>query len=706
MAAGLRGDASAGVSGFTLPSLAWFFVLQASTLAAYRPAWHGGLLWDDAAHLTTEMLQSWEGLVRLWVDVAATQQYYPVVNSAFWLMAKLWGHETFGYHLVNITLHATSAFLVALILRRLEVRGAWLTAVIFALHPVHVESVAWMSELKNTLSGVCYLSAALTYLRFDRTRSRATYALALVFFALALGSKTVTATFPAAMLVILWWWRGRIETSRDVIPLVPFFALGLLAGVGTAWVEYHLVGASGSEFALGPLERVLLAGRVVWFYVTNLVWPANLMFSYPRWTIDTGAWWQYLFPLALAAVVGVFFVLRNRTRAPLAAALFFIGTLFPALGFVNVYPFRYSFVADHFQYLASLGVIASLAAGLTLLVERWRPRTSQVVLAILIGSPLALLTHAQSRQYVDAETLYRTTIDRNPESSLARTNLAALLLEGPASGWAEAIDHAQAVLRIDPRRVAAHNLLGVGLQKTGHPEQAAREFRTAIQLDPDLAESHYNLGLAENELGHFEQAVSAYEEALRIFPRDVKTLHNLATVLRRLKRYDEALVRLRTARSIDPDSPDVQLNLAVTLQASGATDAAIAAYTDMLRRWPDWGEAWGDLGQTLNGAGRTNEAIDAFQHAVRLLPRAAVVRVNLAAVLINAGRLEEAVPQLEQAIASTDPAQTATLHDDVGQVLLRLGRKDAAIAHFETAVSLRPDFALAREHLAQAKRGK
>ena len=369
------------------------------TLIAYYPAWHGAPLWDDDAHLTRVDLRSLTGLWRIWFDVGATQQYYPVAHSAFWLFHALWGDDTLGYHLVNIVLHATSAYLVAVILRRLAIPGAALAALIFALHPVHVESVAWITELKNTLSGVCYLGAVLTYLRFDSTRERRFYVVTLALFVLALLSKSVTASLPAALLVVFWWQRGRIRWQEDVRPLLPLFGLGLASGLFTAWVERSQIGADGPQFQFSLIERTLIAGRAVWFYLGKLVWPDPLIFSYSRWHVSQAVWWQYLFPIALAALFGGLWLIRNRTRAPLAAMLFFAGTLFPALGFVNVYPFIYSFVADHFQYLASLGVITLFAAGVTTFVARRvaRPDTALAAVALVIGLPAGVLDLAAKR---------------------------------------------------------------------------------------------------------------------------------------------------------------------------------------------------------------------------------------------------------------------------------------------------------------------
>ena len=313
-------------------------------------------------------------MYRIWFELGATQQYYPLLHSAFWVEHNLWGDATLGYHLVNILLHAAAAVMVALVLRRLSVPGAYLAAAVFALHPVHVESVAWITELKNTLSIVFYLGAVLSYLAFDRTRKTRWWLGALGLFVLGLMSKTTAATLPAALLVIFWWQRGRLSWQRDVRPLAPFFVLGLLAGLLTAWVERKLIGAEGAAFDLTIVERCLLAGRAIWFYLGKLFWPTELIFIYPRWQVSQAVWWQYLFPAAALLLLAGLWALRRRCRGPLAGLLFFVGTLLPALGFCNVYPFLYSFVADHFQYLASLGPITLAAAGVALLFARWRPR--------------------------------------------------------------------------------------------------------------------------------------------------------------------------------------------------------------------------------------------------------------------------------------------------------------------------------------------
>ncbi len=346
-----------------------------ATCIAYSPALAGGFVWDDDMYVTKPALQSTEGLWRIWFEPRTTAQYYPLLYSAFWVQHRLWGDATAGYHITNLVMHLLAVVLVYVVLEKLESPGALLAAGIFAMHPVHVETVAWISEQKNTLSTVFYLASMLVYLKFDGERGGSrragwvAYFGALALFICSVLSKSVTVTLPAAILLILWWRRGKLAW-RDVMPLAPFFAIGLAYGLLTAYAESAWVGATGAAYDLSPVQRGLVAGRVIWFYLGKLVFPAGLAFSYAKWNINPSDWSQWLYPFGVFVLTAILWRVSRRSRAPLAGFLFFAGTLFPALGFVNVYPFRYSYVADHFQYLASLGVIALAAAGISLSFDR------------------------------------------------------------------------------------------------------------------------------------------------------------------------------------------------------------------------------------------------------------------------------------------------------------------------------------------------
>jgi tetratricopeptide (TPR) repeat protein len=431
----------------------------------------------------------------------------------------MWGDKTAPYHWVNILLHAFSALLVAKILRRLQIPGAWIAAGLFALHPVEVESVAWVSELKNTLSGVFYLSAALVYLGFDRNRNARNYFIALGLFLLGLMSKTVVATLPAALLVVFWWQRGKLSLKRDVLPPVPLFAAGIGAGLLTAWVERKfIISTQGAEYQFSMIQRCLIAGRGIWFYLGKLCWPVDLVFIYPRWNVSQTAWWQYLLPAAALALFAV--LVWRRWRGTLAAMFFFAGALFPALGFFDVYPFRYSFVADHFQYHASLGPLTLAAVGLT------RVKKTSVVVLLLLGA----LTWRQCGMYADAKTLWQATVRENPESWMARSNLG-IALEGKGQ-FGEAIGQFREAVRLKPDYAPNHYNLGFALGSNGHIDEAIRQFQEAIRLDPDYAIAHNNLGTALGISGKTDEAIFQFQEAIRLNPNFTEARDNLARALK------------------------------------------------------------------------------------------------------------------------------------------------------------------------------
>ena len=549
----------------------WIVTLLCGAIfAVYFPAMHGSFLWDDDAHVTGAHLRSLHGLWRIWFELGATQQYYPLLHSAFWLEHKLWGDAVVGYHLMNLLLHVFAVCLLLTILRRLKIPGAFLAAAIFALHPVHVESVAWITEQKNTLSAVFYLSAMLVYLRFDQERRTPLYVLALGLFVLGLLTKTVTATLPGALLVIFWWQRGRVSWKQDVIPLIPWFVVGAAAGLLTAWVERKLFGAEGAAFDLTLLQRCLLAGRVIWFYVGKLFWPADLMFIYPRWKLDPPIWWQYLFPLGAIALVGTLWLMRRRWRGPIAGLLFFIGSLFPALGFFNVFPFVYSFVADHFQYLASLGIIVVVAAAITVALDRMPPRLRRASQALCVAmvAVLAVLTWKQSGMYRDPQVLYETTLDKNPDCWMCRNNLGILLAQA-GKLW-EAIGQYEAALRINPNNAFAHNNLGNALAGEGLLSAAMGHYQQALRLNPDYADAHYNFGNALVLEERLPAAINHYEQALRLKPNDANTHNGLGIALLLMGRLSEAKEQWEATLRISPDHAMARHNLLALQQQKTA----------------------------------------------------------------------------------------------------------------------------------------
>ncbi|HLN02641.1 MAG TPA: tetratricopeptide repeat protein [Bryobacteraceae bacterium] len=719
---------------------AWPWVaIFAAVLAAYWPALRGSLLWDDTSHVTAPFLQSLHGLWRIWFWLGTTQQYYPLLHSAFWLEHRLWGDAVLGYHLANLAQHTLAACLVVFIVRRLALPGAWLAGLIFALHPVCVEAVAWISEQKSTLSAVFYLSSALVYLGFDRTRRHSSYLWALGLFVLALLSKTVTATLPAALLVIFWWQRGRLDWRRDVRPLLPWFALGTAAGLLTAWVERTFVGAQGPDYALGPIQRLLLAGRAIWFYLAKLLWPINLAFSYPRWKIDPTVWWQYLYPLAVIALLIALAMLARHHRGPLAAMLLFAGTLFPALGFLNAYPFVYSFVADHFQYLASLAVIVPFCVVAQGRVALWARPLGPPLAAVLLLA-LGALTWHQSGAYRDLETLYRTTLARNPDSWMAHNNLGLALSKVPGR-LPEAIAEYQAALRLNPNDAQAHLNLGSALaQIPGRQSEAIAEYQAALRVLPTLADARSNLAILLGETpGRMPDAIAEHQAALRLKPDDPHAHLALAYTLSLLPgRTADAIAELQAALRIDPRNAEAHNDLGRALaQLPGKLPDALAEFETALHLKPDFAEAHNNLGSALaQTPGRSAEAMSEFQAALRIRPNFAEAHNNLGLVLLQMpGRTADAIAEFQAALRAQPnyaPAHTnlgdalavsgrlpkavaeyqATLrilpndpeaHNNLGMALAQIpGRLPDAIAEYQTALQLQPDYLPARGNLADA----
>jgi tetratricopeptide (TPR) repeat protein len=598
------------------PSLA----LIGLTFLAYLPALSAGFIWDDPDYVTQNAtLRSLEGLWRIWFVPRSIPQYYPMVHTTFWVEYQLWQLWSPGYHAVNVALHGVAAVLLFTVLRRLAFPAAWLAAAVFALHPVHVESVAWVTERKNVLSAVFYFAAMLAYFRFDdpnaegEPRNWRAYGFAVGLFVLALLSKTVTCSLPAAILLIVWWKRGRV-TLNDVKPLLPLFVLGAGFAFTTAHYEREHVGATGAEFDFSLIDRILIAGRAVWFYLWKLIAPVNLAFIYPRWNIDPARHWQFVFPLAaVLTLIALFFLRRRIGRGPLVAMLFFGGTLLPALGFVNVYPMRYSFVADHFQYLASIGVIVLLVA----MLRRAAHRTTPYMPVVLI--PLGLITFQQAKIYRNTETLWTDTVGKNPNSWMVHTNLGHALVERKA--FDDAQKQYETALQLAPHLPEPHWNVGIGLSVRGDYDGALRHFDQAIALDPNFPQAYFSRGNVYRERGQLDEAIEQYERAVALKRDYAEAYYNLGVIAEGQKRSDDAIRCYQAAVANKLDYADAHYNLANVLSQVGRLDEAIVHYSQVLRIQPRRAEAHVNLGAAFMKMGRYEDARQAFMAALAIDPK-------------------------------------------------------------------------------------
>lgn len=640
--AGPSGPANPDAPRSSLDRLVFPGLLLLLTLLAYRPViTDGGYIWDDDAYITNNpVLRDLEGLRQIWLVPTATPQYYPLVHTTFWAEYQLWGLDPMGYHLVNVVIHALVAVFLWRVLVALGLRSgvAWVAAAVFAVHPVHVESVAWITERKNTLSGLFYMLAFLAYLKFEPALPReqltaprpsrwAWYAVAFLLFIAALLSKTVTCSLPAAVLLVLWWKRGWLKW-REILPTVPFFILGAALGLKTAWLEKVHVGAMGSDWDLSFLQRLLIAGRAVAFYAGKLLWPENLSFIYTRWTVSPAILWQWLFPLGVLAAFALFWRMQSRWgRGPITALFLFVGTLFPALGFFNIYPMRYSFVADHFQYLASISLLTLATVAVAGAMQRLGPKVERFgpVLAAWVLLGLSVLTFSQSKIYFNEETLWSDTIRKNP------------------TGW------------------IAWNNLGTYYLREGRVEDALPLFTQVTKFFPDLSEGHINVGSALLLLGQTEPATVSLQRALELEPNSFLAHWGMARTMRAEGELEQAVRHYHQIFSATPAPNDgsrveAQRELAVVYLRLGQDAHAVRQLRDAVQRLPDRADllealAW-LLATSHDSAVRNGvDAVKFAEQAVELTPQPRTSLLDtLAAAYARMGRFKDAIQTAEQAV--------------------------------------------------------
>jgi len=673
-------------------------------LAAYLPSLRNGFVWDDDSFLTANaLMRAPDGLARFWFTTQATD-YWPVTSTSLWLEWRLWGTHAAGYHAANLALHLTEALLLWSILRRLRVPGAYLAAMLFAVHPVNVESVAWIAQRKNLMAMLFYLLSIFSFLRtgwqdagpgpespeagrFGMKRrsglgtTRATswpdpfYWLSLFAFILAMLSKGSVAPLPLVLLGIIGW-RRRLAW-RDLAALAPFFAVSAGLVAVNIWFQTH--GAHEVIRQASALQRLLGAAAAIWFYLSKAVAPFGLIFVYPQWHVDAAEvrWWlPLLATVALTVLLGYKARLRSLHppsprattgqaanhavtisasrsddriwRACLCAWLYFCALLLPVLGFTDVFFMRYSLVADHYQHLAIIGVFALAGAGW----EGWRRRPNAAarawLVAVLAVGGLGFLTWRQTRLYRDEETLYRATLERSPASWMVYNNLG--LLESRAGRKTAARRDFEQALRLNPDFAEAHLNRGELALEAGRFEDAIADFNESIRLRPNYPEARYNLGAARHGLGRNAEAVSDYEAALRLRPAYPDAENNLGTALVDLGRIPEAIRHFERAVQLDSAYAGARYNLANTLAGTGRDAEAIAQYAAALRLKPDYPEAENNLALAYQRGRRLDEAISHFQAAVRLRPDYLQARNNLGVALAMAQRLPEARAQFQEVL--------------------------------------------------------
>jgi tetratricopeptide (TPR) repeat protein len=651
-----------------------FFVLLLAgvTIFAYRPAWNGEFVWDDDDYIIkNDLLTASDGLRRIWFSLDSPSQYFPLVYTTFRIERALWGLNPSGYHWVNLLLHVANALLVWRVLARLNVPGAWLAGAIFALHPVQVESVAWITERKNVLMAFFFLLTLLAWITFIDERTKRPwrfYALALVLYVLALSAKSTACTLPAALLLILWLQKRPI-TKQRLIQIVPFVILGIGMGLLAVWWERYHQGTNRAVFPfLNPIDRILVASRAVWFYLSKLICPTNLTFIYPRWNISPAHPLDYIWLLAGIALCTVIYFARLYVGRSLeVAAAFFVITLSPVFGFIMLFTFRYTFVADHYQYLACIGPIALVSAGVVSLADMFKQHRAFILSAALFAlASLGALTWRQAAMYGDIETLWRITLARNPACWMAHTNLGLVLLQ--KGQFDDGIAHYRAALQMQPDSWDAEYNLGTALVAKGEVDEAILHCERAVAMQPNDPDAQVSFGDALLQKKRVEEAIDHYTNAMALRPDYFLARYGLARAFLEKGELDTAVQHCRAALFIRPDDADCHTVLAVALDQKGETAEAIHHYEKAVQISPKSVSALTNLAWLL--ATSSNDALRDGNKAVRFAGEAnqllggtnPVVLRTLAAGYAETGQFGKAIETAKAAI------QLARLSGDNGLV--------------------------------------
>ena len=680
-ASGIFSDAHSAHSALAVAALCLLVAVS------YFPALSAGFLWDDVVLTESTSLHTWSGLAQIWFAPRGLIQheahYWPLLYTLFWLEHKLWGLAPLGYHLVNLLLHTGVVLLLWRLLRRLEVPGAWFAAAVFAVHPLHVESVAWVIGRKDILATVFYLAAVLAYIRFaemPRGRRGGQYLLAVALFVLGLLSKSIAITLPATLLLWHWWRHGRV-TLADCSRTLPFF----LVGLGIALADYaYYVGIDPISFAYSPLERGLIAAHALAFYAGKLLWPVGLIGIYPHWEPGIGDALAWGFAVGFAAVVAVLWHWRRQLgRGPLAGVLFFAVALSPVLGFVSFGYMQFSFVADRYQYLGGIGLIVVVAAAASRACQRGlgalpahRTRPARLAIGVVGAAILAvagLLTWNQAGLYRDPGTFFTHVITHNPQAR------------------------------------SAHHNLGSYLRNQGRYGEAHAAYQTALEQRPDSPRLLANIGVLLSKQGRHEEAVTRFREALRLNPQHqlaMNTMKNLTSVLSGIGaqlsnqgRHEEAIARYREALRLDPQHLISMRNIAQVLTNQGQYAEGLAAAQKVIVHYPGDAQAHYLIGWLLSKQGRKEEAIARYREALRLNPQHQTAMRNLALVLMQQERYAEGLSVAQKLI--THYPGNAQDHHMVGFGLFQLNRKAEALHHYDRALALDPNLKAVREQRQQ-----
>lgn len=629
----------------------------------YWPSMNGSFIWDDDAYITANpLITAKDGFSRIWYSFDHPSQYFPMVYTVFKVEYNLWGFKSIGFHLVNVIIHIINTFLVWYVLSKLKIPGSWLAAIIFAIHPINVESVAWITELKNTMMMFFYLLSFMTWFKVidgekNGLKMWGFYLLSFFLFICSLFSKTTACTLPVIMGIVLWT-KNIPVFRKQWLTIIPYIIFGIMMGAVTIWWE-QVRGASANVLTLNYVERFLVAGKALCFYIEKMFVPFNFMFSYPLWKISWLKPLHYVWIILFSGFLFSIWFLRNKIgKGPCAALLFYAVTLLPVLGFISIYTFYYSYVADHYVYVACIGPFALFSS---LVVKKWHQSNLQIkriitffVICIIIL--LSIQTWRQSHIYKNYDTLWADTLKKNPRSLLANANMGTLY------------------------------------QERGDIEQALKYYFKALEIYPDDYVMYYNVGSIFKVQGKLDEAVKCFERAIQILPTYATAHNNLANTLKLQGKTDEAIEHYKISIALQPKESKTYYNLANTYRIQGKNKEAITLYAKAAELEPSFVDARINLAYTLESNGQIKEAITQYQKVLDIDPNCVPVLNAVSTILTDS--MDPNIRNTKEAIKYAEKAADVTQNNDL--VTLKTltnaysadNRKQEAIATAQIAIDL------------------
>lgn len=667
-------------------------LLFVAVVAAFWPAFSAGFILDDDVMVTDNPLMRGP-LGNFWFTTKPID-FFPLTYTTLWLEWRHWGMNPIGYHVTNVLLHGLSCIILWRIFERLKFPGAWFAALLFAVHPVNVESVAWVAERKNVLAMFFFTITAWAFIRYTQTDQKRFYGLSLTAFVLSLLAKPAAAPWPVVAFALMWWTsRNAVTPSEKLVspwPLVakcfvrtlPFFLLTIVLSAATVWFQYNrAIGkVDGHLHYPDLLTRMTAAASIPWFYLGKALVPWGLTLAYPLWNVNPHALIYWLPAVAFLALFMVLWVYRERGAKPYLVGLaYFVLLISPVLGFFKMASHRYCFVADRWEYFALPAVTVLVAITL----KRFKFFN---IAAVIIATTFACLSFAQAKVYRNHESLWRDALQKNPSSWLAANGLGFSLQA--AGRLDDAIACYNRSLGINPDQAEAHCNIGDALLSQGKTILATEHFREAIRIDPTYATSHYNLACVLQQEGKIDEAVSEYREALRTHSDWAHAHYNLGTALQQQGKVDEAIAEFRLALKYDDHYAPAYNNLGCLLAMQGKHHEGIAQIQRALELVPNYPDSYFNIGTILLDEHKPVEAIPFLQKAVASTPGKVEARVNLGKAFLAVKQLQTAQEQFTDALA-LNPRHEGALYN-MANCLRLAGQTNQAVERYEEVLAQNP----------------